>query len=119
MSNALPEGVDPAIPPSGDGCFECLAGDGAGWWLHLRRCAQCGRIGCCDTSPSQHASKHAAESGHPWIASFEPGEKWLFSYETGEFYESPALAAPTSHPFSQPVPGPAGRVPPDWATHLH
>ena len=36
-----------------------------GWWFHLRRCAQCGHIGCCDTSPSQHATAHAAETGHP------------------------------------------------------
>ena len=37
-------------PPSGTGCVECLASDG--WWLHLRRCATCGHIGCCDNSPA-------------------------------------------------------------------
>ena len=42
---------------------------------------ECGHIGCCDGSPSQHASKHAASTGHPIIASFEPGEDWFFDYE--------------------------------------
>ena len=32
--------IDPAVPPSGAGCAECLATDG--WWFHLRRCAACG-----------------------------------------------------------------------------
>jgi ubiquitin-hydrolase Zn-finger-containing protein len=43
--------------------------------------SKCGHIGCCDSSPSQHASKHAAATGHPIIASFEPGEDWFFDYE--------------------------------------
>ncbi|HEY7432785.1 MAG TPA: UBP-type zinc finger domain-containing protein [Streptosporangiaceae bacterium] len=111
-------GVDPTVPPTGTGCAEC---EGAGgWWFHLRRCAQCGHIGCCDSSPSQHASRHAADSGHPVIRSFEPGEAWFWSYPSGEFYESgPALAAPEHHPLGQPAPGPAGRVPPNWQSLLH
>jgi hypothetical protein len=117
MTTALP-GVDPAVPPSGTGCAECEAV--GGWWVHLRRCTQCGHIGCCDTSPAQHASAHAAESGHPVIRSFEPGETWFWSYSSGEFYEDgPALAPPEHHPSDQPVPGPAGRVPPDWRAHVH
>lgn len=111
-------GVDPAVPPSGTGCSECDTS--AGWWVHLRRCAQCGHIGCCDTSPSQHASAHAAATGHPLIRSFEPGEAWFWSYQTSEMYEAgPALAPPQHHPPDQPVPGPASRVPPDWQAHLH
>jgi len=114
---ALP-GIDPVAPPTGTGCAECEAT--GGWWLHLRRCAQCGHIGCCDTSPSQHASAHAAATGHPVIRSFEPGEDWFWSYATDEFYESgPALAPPEHHPVDQPVPGPSGRVPRDWRAHLH
>ncbi len=73
-------GINPASKPSGDGCVECLASP-KGWWFHLRRCAKCGHIGCCDSSPSQHASEHAAATGHPVIASFEPGEDWFFDYE--------------------------------------
>jgi hypothetical protein len=110
-------GVDVSVPPSGNGCVECLATDG--WWLHLRRCAQCGHIGCCDTSPSQHATAHNAETGHPLIQSFEPGEDWFWSYEVNDYYDGPGLAAPDSHPPSQPTPGPSGSVPPDWRRHLH
>ncbi len=110
-------GINPSVPPSGPGCVECEA-DG-GWWLHLRRCAECGHIGCCDTSPSQHGSKHARESGHPFIASYEPGESWFWSFEANEFYDGPALAPPESHPANQSVPGPADRVPRDWRSHLN
>ncbi len=111
-------GVDPAVAPSGTGCMECEATDG--WWLHLRRCTQCGHIGCCDTSPSQHATAHAKETGHPVIRSFEPGESWFWSYPGEDFYETgPALADPQHHPVDQPVPGPHGRVPGNWRSKLN
>ena len=109
--------IDPATAPSGTGCAECLAVHG--WWLHLRRCAACGHIGCCDSSPSQHARGHAAQQGHPLIASFEPGEEWFWDFTTEQFYEGPRLAPPTHHPLDQPVPGPAGNVPADWQSRLH
>jgi hypothetical protein len=110
--------IDPVVPPSGTGCMECE--EAGGWWFHLRRCAECGHIGCCDTSPSQHATAHAKGSGHPVIRSFEPGEEWFWNYATDEFYESgPALAAPQHHPLDQSVPGPADRVPGDWRNYLH
>ena len=111
------ETIDPTIPPSGTGCVECEAA--GGWWLHLRRCAECGHIGCCDNSPAQHATGHSRESGHLVIASFEPGEDWFYDYRSEEFLEGPALAPPTHHPQEQTVPGPADRVPPDWQRHLH
>jgi len=109
--------INALVPPSGTGCVECLASDG--WWLHLRRCAQCGHIGCCDSSPSQHASQHARDAGHPVVQSFEPGEEWFWNYRTSEFAAGPALTAPTQHPMDQPVPAPRDRVPPDWQRHLH
>ena len=110
-------GINPAAAPSGTGCQECEAA--GGWWFHLRRCAECGHIGCCDSSPSQHAMGHAAGTGHPLIRSFEPGEAWFWSYPDEEFYNGPELAPPEHHPLDQPVPGPAGRVPRDWQRHLH
>jgi hypothetical protein len=113
----MADGIDVSVPPSGVGCADCEAQQG--WWLHLRRCAQCGRIGCCDSSPSQHASHHAADSGHPLVRSFEPGEAWFWDYRTEQFYEGPELAPPLQHPADQPTPGPAGRVPRDWQQHLH
>ena len=109
--------IDPAVLPSGTGCAECL--DAGGWWFHLRRCARCGHIGCCDSSPSQHASAHAAASGHPVIASYEPGEDWFWNYATSEFAAGQPLAAPEQHPLDQPVPGPAGHVPHDWQAKLN
>ena len=103
-------GVDPTVPPSGTGCEECEAA--GGWWLHLRRCTQCGHIGCCDNSPSQHATGHFKATGHPVIRSFEPGEDWFWSYPAEDFYETgPELTDPQHHPLDQPVPGPQGRVP--------
>jgi Zn-finger in ubiquitin-hydrolases and other protein len=115
----ITNGIDPSVPPSGTGCVECLAGASPGWWLHLRRCAACGHVGCCDNSPSQHATAHSKETGHPVLRSFEPGEDWFYDYRSGEFFEGPALAPPDSHPPDQPVPGPAGAVPPDWERHLN
>jgi hypothetical protein len=111
--------IDPGVQPSGTGCAECLAGASPGWWLHLRRCAACGHVGCCDNSPSQHASAHNKATGHPVIQSFEPGEDWLFDFRSGDFFEGPVLAPPDSHPADQPVPGPAGAVPTDWERHLN
>jgi len=110
-------GINPAAKPSGTGCVECLATHA--WWLHLRRCAECGHIGCCDSSPSQHASKHAQSSGHPIAASFEPGEDWFWDYESDQMVRGVALAPPHSHPVTQPVPGPAGKVPADWESRLN
>jgi hypothetical protein len=89
------------------------------WWLHLRRCAECGHIGCCDSSPNQHASKHNRATGHPIITSFEAGERWFYDYRTREFFTGPKLHAPHSHPLDQPVPGPAEAVPLNWQTLLH
>ena len=111
------EGVDPAVPPSGPGCADC--DEAGGWWVHLRRCAQCGHVGCCDTSPEQHASRHADEAGHPIAQSFEPGEDWFWDYAAQDFVDGPALAPPDHHPPEQPVPGPEGRVPPGWEHQLH
>jgi hypothetical protein len=108
--------INPSRKPSGAGCAECMAA--GGWWFHLRRCAECGHVGCCDSSPSQHASKHAAASGHSIITSFEPGERWFYDYRTDETFDGPELAPPQSHPVDQPAPGPAGQVPPDWQTRL-
>jgi hypothetical protein len=36
----------------------------------------CGKIGCCDSSPNTHATKHAHAADHPILRSAEPGEDW-------------------------------------------
>lgn len=105
--------IDPSVPPSGTGCAECeLVG---GWWFHLRRCAVCGHVGCCDQSPGEHATAHFHSTGHRVVRSFEPGESWFWDYADEAYVEdAPELVPPLSRPESQPSPGPEGRVPEDW-----
>jgi hypothetical protein len=109
--------IDVTVKPSGEGCAECEKA--GGWWLHLRRCALCGHVGCCDSSPSQHASKHFEETGHRVIQSFEPGEEWFWDFEEQQSFDGPELAAPREHPESQSTPGPKKRVPRNWQSLLH
>lgn len=116
MNEAI-DGVDVGVPPSGTGCAECEAA--GGWWVHLRRCASCGHIGCCDSSPQQHATAHHAQTGHRYMRSFEPGEDWYWDYTEQAVVEGPPLVPPQSRPDDQPAPGPAGRVPADWRTQIH
>jgi Zn-finger in ubiquitin-hydrolases and other protein len=66
------------IVPSADGCEECLKIGST--WVHLRLCLTCGHVGCCDSSPNRHASKHARVSSHPIVRSFQPGEDWAWCY---------------------------------------
>jgi uncharacterized UBP type Zn finger protein len=68
--------VDP--PEQIAGCEKCLE-IGSGW-VHLRMCQSCGVIGCCDSSPNRHASRHAREQAHPIVRSVEPGEDWSWCY---------------------------------------
>jgi hypothetical protein len=93
--------VDPSVPPGGTGCSECDAA--GGWWVHLRRCATCGDVGCCDDPLSRHATQHWQKTGHPIIRSFEPGEDWFWNYETNDYYDGPELAPPVCHPADQTV----------------
>jgi hypothetical protein len=66
------------VPDSVPGCVDCLAIGGR--WVHLRLCMTCGHVGCCDSSPNRHASKHAAADQHPIVRSVEPGERWYWCY---------------------------------------
>jgi hypothetical protein len=109
--------IDPSVPPSGTGCVECE--EQGGWWVHLRRCALCGHVGCCDTSPSQHATRHWRTTAHPVIQSYEPGEDWFYDYSTEEVLDGPSLAPPLHRPVEQGSPAPAERLPADWRQHLH
>jgi monovalent cation/hydrogen antiporter len=65
-------------PNTPEGCEECLR-DGTSW-VHLRLCLECGHVGCCDSSPERHASKHFGTTEHPVMRSFEPGENWRWCF---------------------------------------
>lgn len=66
------------VAPTTQGCAECLAHGGR--WVHLRVCMTCGHVGCCDSSPGRHATKHFEATGHPLMKSAEPGEDWTWCY---------------------------------------
>ncbi len=68
----------PKVPTTAEGCPTCLA-EGL-TWVHLRACALCGNVGCCDSSIGKHADAHFAETGHPVMRSIEPGEAWRWCY---------------------------------------
>lgn len=86
------------VRPSAEGCEDCLRIGGR--WVHLRLCMTCGHVGCCDSSPNRHATKHYHASDHPVVKSFEPGETWAWCYADDELAESfPAFAeeSPAEH----------------------
>ena len=68
-----------------EGCEECLA-IGAEW-VQLRKCLECGHVGCCDASFGKHATAHAHTTGHNVIRSLEPGEEWRYCYADGAYEE--------------------------------
>jgi hypothetical protein len=84
-----------SVPPSGNGCVECLQTGGR--WVHLRRCAECGHVGCCDSSPGRHATAHFHGTSHPLVQSFEPGEDWYWCYVDDVMFELEGEGASPSH----------------------
>jgi len=87
----LKEVRDDIQPRTPEGCEECLRT--GGWWVHLRLCLSCGHVGCCDNSPSQHATKHYDQTHDPLIQSFEPREDWGWCYVDEMFLEPAPLQA--------------------------
>ena len=84
------------LPDAVEGCEECLAAGGR--WLHLRICLECGKVGCCDSSPNKHASAHARASDHPIIRSLEPGEDWSWCFEDEVAMRIPSVRGETRIP---------------------
>src|SRR5262245_21463565 len=74
VTESMPRKVN--RPPRG--CEECLAMGAR--WVHLRICLTCGHVGCCDSSPNKHATKHFHATGHPIVTSGEIGETWAWCY---------------------------------------
>lgn len=81
--------------PSDDGCSDCLATGGR--WVHLRRCTACGHVGCCDSSPNQHATAHFRSTTHPIVQSFEPGEDWFWCYADDAVFEMEGAGDSPAH----------------------
>jgi len=73
------------VTPSADGCEDCLKAGTT--WVHLRLCRECGHMGCCDSSPSKHATAHFHGTGHPVVQSAEQGEDWLWCYSDEVAFE--------------------------------
>jgi uncharacterized UBP type Zn finger protein len=72
------ESLKAVEPSSPDSCPKCIEmGD---TWVNLRLCLSCGHVGCCDNSKNKHASRHAGETEHPIIQSYQPGEKWRYCF---------------------------------------
>ena len=66
------------VAPNTNGCEECLKSGDA--WVQLRKCLQCGHVGCCDSSKNKHAAAHFTASGHPVMQTMQPGESWKWCY---------------------------------------
>ncbi|QSB14712.1 UBP-type zinc finger domain-containing protein [Natronosporangium hydrolyticum] len=68
----------PVIIEPAQVCAECV--EQGTEWVHLRRCLSCQHIGCCDSSPQRHASRHWRRSDHPVASSAEPREGWAWCF---------------------------------------
>ena len=66
----------PPQPP--DSCPDCLA-EGT-TWVALRECRACGHVGCCDSSPATHATRHYQRTEHPVMRSIMIGDNWDWCY---------------------------------------
>jgi uncharacterized UBP type Zn finger protein len=84
------------LPRAVEGCEDCLRIGGK--WLHLRICLTCGHVGCCDSSPSRHATAHARDAQHPIIRSLERGEDWSWCYADEVDFVVPEITGSTRIP---------------------
>ncbi|AYV46798.1 hypothetical protein CFHF_02510 [Caulobacter flavus] len=91
------------VTPSADGCEECLKT--GGWWVHLRLCRACGHVGCCDQSPSRHASAHFAATQHPIIEGYDPPEGWGWCYVDEVMFDLTEYRTPHPRPIKRWVEG--------------
>ena len=70
--------VHDVAPRTPAGCEECLKSGSR--WVQLRLCLSCGHVGCCDSSPNRHATRHFHATGHPVIEGYDPPEGWGWCY---------------------------------------
>ena len=66
-------------PATPNACEDCLR-EGT-QWIALRLCRECGHVGCCDSSPRRHATRHFHATGHPVIRAITPpSAQWTWCY---------------------------------------
>lgn len=72
------------VKPQSDECQEC------GQKMSIRVCMDCGFVGCCESSPGQHALKHSKKSGHKVIKSYPPDQDGAFTwcYECNDYVKT-------------------------------
>ena len=58
-------------------CEECNK-EGTSW-VALRLCLSCGHVGCCDSSPGRHATRHFVDTDHPVMVAL-PNKAWRWCY---------------------------------------
>jgi monovalent cation:H+ antiporter-2, CPA2 family len=58
-------------------CKECL--EEGTKWAQLRMCLECGHVGCCDSSPGKHATRHFETTKHP-VMQAHTGGNWKWCY---------------------------------------
>lgn len=74
--------VNEEVLPKTKGCEECeKAGE---MWVSLHICLTCGHVGCSDSSPGRHATRHFQKTDHPVMAAF-PERKWRWCYIDNEY----------------------------------
>jgi uncharacterized UBP type Zn finger protein len=71
------DGLTPVTPQTSF-CPDCRADEDRRATLLI--CLTCGRVGCSDGSPNQHAKAHYEKTHHPIAAAVEPGPRWRWCY---------------------------------------
>ena len=72
-------------------------------WVHLRLCRTCGHVGCCDSSPNQHATKHFHATKHPIIEGYDPPEGWGWCFVDEVSFDLSDQATPQRGPIPRYV----------------
>jgi hypothetical protein len=65
----------------------------------------CGHVGCCDSSPGRHATRHFHATEHPVVKVYEPGQNWAWCYADEEMVGSISSfpqESPAEHPTASP-----------------
>lgn len=76
--------TDPQVKPRSEGCEDHLK-EGKKDWVALNLCLTCGYVGCCDSSPGQHATKHFEATNHAIVLRLPLPGAWKWCYVHKEY----------------------------------